>query len=95
MSSRNFYLLVYDITADRRRSKIARIMESIGDRVQYSVFEAYLTPKELKDILKRSQKVLEEEEDSLRVYFLCKDCREKVQTYGQGIITQPPDVMIV
>jgi CRISPR-associated protein Cas2 len=31
-------LVAYDITEDRRREKIAHLLESYGDRVQYSVF---------------------------------------------------------
>lgn len=95
MPSPTFYLLTYDITDDKRRLKIAKIMESVGDRVQHSVFEAYLTPQELEKLLKRVTKVLAAKEDSLRIYQLCASCREKVRTEGQGKVTPPPGVMIV
>ena len=32
------YLVAYDISDDRRRAKIAKSLQSRGDRVQYSVF---------------------------------------------------------
>lgn len=95
MAERGFYILTYDIVDDKRRLKIAKIMESMGDRVQYSVFEAYLTPPELQKLLKRVGKVMMAKEDSVRVYFLCNACREKVHTEGQGKVTPPPGVMIV
>lgn len=95
MSAPAFYLLAYDIADDRRRAKIAKIMESMGARVQGSVFEAYLTPANLDSLLKRVQKVLKKEEDSLRIYLLCENCREKTRTVGQGRVTAPPGVMIV
>ncbi len=95
MAERGFYILTYDIVDDKRRIKIAKIMESMGDRVQYSVFEAYLTPPELQKLLKRVGKVMMTKEDSVRVYFLCNACREKVRTEGQGKVTPPPGVMIV
>ena len=95
MSQPDFYLLAYDIADDRRRAKIAKIMESMGGRVQGSVFEAYLTPANLEILLKKTQKVLKKEEDSLRVYVLCESCRAKVRAIGLGQVTDPPGVMIV
>lgn len=32
------YLLAYDIVADARRTRVAKTLESYGDRLQYSVF---------------------------------------------------------
>lgn len=95
MAAATFYLLTYDISDDKRRLKIAKLMESVGERVQGSVFEAYLTSQELEKLLKRVAKVLAVKEDSLRIYQLCATCREKVRTEGQGKITPPPGVMIV
>jgi CRISPR-associated protein Cas2 len=95
MEERNFYLLAYDIRDDKRRSKIARLMEAYGERVQYSVFEAYLTPLELDKVLKRVRKFLKMDEDSLRIYLLCQACRVKVQKLGCGQSAVPPSVKIV
>jgi len=92
---RVFYVLAYDMTDDRRRAKIARLMESLGLRVQGSVFEAYLTKSELEKLLKRAVKLMKAEEDSLRIYMLCAACREKVRTEGRGQVTPPPGVIIV
>ena len=36
------YLVSYDITSDKRRRKIAKILENYGKRIQYSVFECDL-----------------------------------------------------
>lgn len=95
MEERVFYLLAYDIADDRRRQKIARLMESMGVRVQGSVFEAYMNPAELERTLRRAQKYFRKEEDSLRIYPLCAACRSKVRTLGQGGVTPPPGVRIV
>jgi CRISPR-associated protein Cas2 len=92
---RSFYLLAYDIADNKRRAKIAKLMESMGERVQGSVFEAYLDSAELQKVVKKSEKVMEMAEDSLRVYFLCESCRPKLQTLGQGKPTPPPDTLIV
>ena len=95
MGERSFYVLAYDISDDRRRAKIARAMETVADRVQGSVFEAYLTPVELERLLRQVQKVLDLEADTLRVYLLCESCRPKLRTLGVGKATPPPGLMIV
>lgn len=95
MSDPSFFVIVYDIVQDKRRAKVARFLEAVGERVQKSVFEVYLTPAELAKLLKKLEKHLNREEDSIRIYDLCAPCRKKVRSLGQGEITPPPRVMIV
>lgn len=45
--SRHRFLLTYDITDDKRRAKVHRALLDVGDRVQFSVFIADLTEREL------------------------------------------------
>lgn len=94
-SDRTFFVLAYDIANDKRRAKIAKAMEAIGERVQGSVFEAYLTPAELDKLLRKTGKIMKESEDSLRIYTLCSTCRGKTQTRGIGQLTPAPGLMIV
>jgi CRISPR-associated protein Cas2 len=95
MSERDFYVLAYDMADDRRRAKIAKLMESLGERVQGSVFEAYLTQPELDKLLRRAAKVMDAKQDSLRVYFLCEACRPKIRRAGLSRLTPPPGVTII
>lgn len=92
---RSFYVVVYDVVDDRRRSRVARYMESIGDRVQKSVFEVYLTPAEVEKLLRRMKKLIDEEEDGVRVYLLCDACRPKAKRLGQEKETPPPGLKII
>lgn len=41
------YLVAYDISDDRRRTRIARCLQEYGDRVQYSVFVVDVRPARL------------------------------------------------
>ena len=95
MAERGFFLLTYDIADPKRLAKVAKAMEAVGERVQDSVFEAYLNDVELDKLLKKVQKVMKAEEDSLRVYVLCEACRGKIRCVGQGKVTPPPAAMIV
>ncbi|MFZ5911595.1 MAG: CRISPR-associated endonuclease Cas2 [Chloroflexota bacterium] len=95
MSERVFYLLAYDIADPKRLARVAKSMEAVGERVQDSVFEAWLDEAELGKLLKKAQKVMKESEDSLRIYALCGACRGKIRCVGQGRVTPPPQAMIV
>ncbi|MDX9992710.1 MAG: CRISPR-associated endonuclease Cas2 [Anaerolineales bacterium] len=93
--NRSFYLLTYDIANPKRLAKVAKAMQAIGERVQDSVFEAYLEPGELAKLIKKVQKIMKDSEDSLRIYSLCGLCQEKVRCLGQGKRTEAPAAMIV
>jgi CRISPR-associated protein Cas2 len=92
---RNFYVIVYDIPDDKRRTKIAKALEALGERAQYSVFEVYLTPPEMDALEKKLKKMMKENEDAVRIYLLCGTCRERVHSLGQGQVSAPPGLVIV
>ena len=47
---KHFYLISYDISNDKRRLKVMKALEDYGTRVQYSVFECWLRPQDLKSL---------------------------------------------
>jgi len=71
------YLITYDIEDNKRRKKISDLLEGYGKRVNYSVFEFYLSKKELKEIVTEAKKILNKKEDSFRVYRICENCTQK------------------
>ena len=72
-STRTHYLLSYDITDDKHRQRLAAMLLDYGDRMQKSVFEADLDADDLATILRRAEALIAEE-DSFRIYPLCKHC---------------------
>ena len=78
------YVVSYDITSDRLRNKIAKILEGYGLRVQYSVFECHLTEKEYTELYRKLMKLMENvEEGNIRFYPICGTCEKKIRTIGQ------------
>jgi len=67
-----FYVIAYDIPDDKRRKKIADLLEGYGQRVQYSVFELVLSQKKFDELKSRLQKQVKLSEDSLRFYPLSR-----------------------
>ena len=62
-------LAAYDITQDRRRAKLAAVLQTWGDQIQYSVFICLITPEELPALVATVQKIIDPDEDS---FFLVR-----------------------
>lgn len=69
------YLICYDITDDKKRRKVADILEAYGLRVQKSAFEVDVNEKELDRLIECLQKICKNE--SIRFYHLCRACIKK------------------
>ena len=81
------YLISYDIPDDTRRVRIADTLKDFGRRVQYSVFEALLDDELLERLRERLRRVIDDEDDSVRIYRLCAECEKLVEILGQGTRT--------
>lgn len=90
-----FYAISYDIGDDRRRHRVSETLKDFGTRVQLSVFETQATGAQLEDLIRRVKGLLDEEEDSVRIYPMCAGCKDAIQVLGQGKVTQLPDVIII
>jgi CRISPR-associated protein Cas2 len=71
------YLVVYDIADPRRLRRVAKKVEKFGVRVQKSVFECVLSLSRRSELEKESKKLMDEHEDSMRIYPLLAKSREK------------------
>ena len=90
-----FIVVAYDVADNKRLLKVAKIMEDYGTRVQYSVFEIHADGAILREIMRRVSGVLEEKEDSVRFYPLCKNCERKTEIIGNPVyVTPPADVTV-
>jgi len=79
----HFVVVSYDISSDRRRSRVCKLLKDYGERVQYSVFECLLRPDDLKRLRERLKPLLVPEEDDVRFYRLCENCRRKATVWGR------------
>ncbi len=92
---RTFYVIAYDVPSNRRRLRIARLLEGYGERVQYSVFEMWLTGEEWRRLRRQLQALLNGKEDQVRVYRLCRACVEQFEVLGKGEQPSPPGPVVV
>lgn len=89
------WVLSYDITDDRRRAAMSRILEGAGERVQYSVFECRLRPTGLNRLLQELVPLLLDEGDSLRCYPLCRRCEPVAHRLGTAAPANAPPYVLV
>jgi len=87
-------VIAYDVSDDRRRNRLARLLLDYGDRVQGSVFEADLSSDEVERILSRAAELVESAE-SLKVYVLCADCADRVRSLGRDWPLGGDDLVLV
>ena len=77
----------YDVCTDthegrRRLRKLAKVCESYGVRVQYSIFECQVDPAALVNLKNKILKIISEEEDSVRFYNLGSNWQRKISQMG-------------
>jgi CRISPR-associated protein Cas2 len=60
-------IVAYDISVDRRREQVAKILSAYGDRVQYSVFVVDVEPVKGARMIRALEQVTVPDEDSILV----------------------------
>ncbi len=77
--------VVYDMSKDRTRSKIAdRCLDFGLQRVQKSVYLGDLEPKRVDEVIEFSRDLLDLETDSVYVFPMCREDFDVVRIVGQS-----------
>lgn len=92
--NKTFWVIAYDITDDLRRSRIVKIIEKHGVRVNFSVFECMLTESQLEKLQEKIIKLIDISEDKIIFYPLCVNCYSKI-IYSTKHIRKPEIVTVV
>jgi CRISPR-associated protein Cas2 len=91
-----FFMVCYDISNDRKRTYLAKILGAYGNRVQESVFEVRVSEAQLKELRQRLQDAAGEEDyANVRFYPLCANCRAKACDLGETHLPGQPAAVIV
>ena len=80
-------LVSYDVAMNdergpKRLRRVAKTCQNYGQRVQYSVFECIVDPAQWTALREQLIKEINQEEDSLRFYFLGSNWRRRVEHIG-------------
>lgn len=85
-------LIIYDITNNKRRYRMVKLLKGYGIRVQRSAFECILTTKKYEKLIKEIEKLFNEE-DLIRTYKL--DSTIEIRSWGDIGKMEEEDVIII
>ena len=84
--SRNRILITYDVTDDKRRTKVHRILRDVGDHVQYSVFVADLNEREYIQVRSKIRERIHHDQDQVLFIDLGpaeRDPLDRIESLGR------------
>lgn len=95
MSLKQFVLVVYDISNDRRRTRLHNVLLDYGSPVQYSVFECLLDKDGLERMKQATRRVIRPRRDQVRYYYLCTGCLARTEvTSGAEVLGQQDTIVV-
>ncbi|NLG79125.1 MAG: CRISPR-associated endonuclease Cas2 [Firmicutes bacterium] len=93
-------LITYDVNTEdaagrKRLRNIAKSCENYGQRVQLSVFECLVDPQQLVYLKSELLSIMNQETDSLRIYYLGKNWSRRVEHFGVKTSYDPEGPLVV
>lgn len=81
-------IVTYDVSTEtpagrKRLRRVARVCESVGQRVQKSVFECQVNLMQYEDLERRLLVEIDEDEDNLRLYRITEPTDLHVKEHGK------------
>lgn len=93
-----FYLIIYDLpdnkAANKRRTRLHKMLSGYGKWTQYSVFECFLTAVQFATLQTKVEKLIKPDEDSVRVYVLDAGALKRTITYGSETPRQEQAIVL-
>lgn len=90
-------VVAYDIVGDSRRSRLCQRLKGYLTHVQLSVFEGAMRERVVPELMGLLEHAVVPEEDTLRVYRLCQQCRQRTVLLGLSdpVDNPPPRIILV
>jgi CRISPR-associated protein Cas2 len=81
------WVIAYDSPSNKRRRKLAMLLEGHGVRVQWSVFECRLRPEEFRLLNQRLGRLIQHDADSVRFWPLPATSCARIGHLGKAVAT--------
>ena len=88
-------LVSYDISDDKERLKIDKILSGFFYRVQRSVFEGIISASQIRELKSKLEKRTLGQRDSIRFYKICEKCSAQIEIKGNGKKIDEIDFFII
>lgn len=89
------YLVCFDISDNKTRNRVGKYLGAFGNRVQESVFEVELADTQALRYVQNKLADWLEDDDDLRFYHLCRNCRLKSYTAHHQRIAKLPSLVVI
>lgn len=94
------YLIGYDVSTTtskgrKRLSKVAKLCNNYGQRVQNSLFECSLDGTQFIQFRENLLELVDLKEDSIRIYNLGKSYNPKIEHYGIKETYDPEETLLL
>lgn len=87
-------VVAYDIASPKRLRHVAKVCEDYGVRIEKSVFECRLDPKQFQKLWNALCAITHPDEDLVAAYPLCSMCAKGIQTNVPWVRPVLPQVYI-
>lgn len=77
-NSKRMIVVAYDICNDKRRSKVVKLLEQYGVRVNLSVFECMVTDKQYESLCNEILQCIHPKKDTVIYYPICLNCYSQI-----------------
>ena len=81
-------IAAYDVRQDDRRARLAAMLQSVGDRVQKSVFVLMIDSQSFSELRLRAGQIIDPDTDSLLFFRQCATCWDSHVPLGQGHVPE-------
>ena len=88
------YVIAYDISDDRRRTRLFKTLKQFGTPVQESVFECHLTSSQFSQMRLLVEQLIEPHADQVRFYNLCPKCAGRILATAASVRTADPVAIV-
>jgi len=95
MKRKHFYVVTYDIADDKRRNKVVKLLEGIGTRMNFSVFECMLTDMQYRRMCNQLEKIVVRREDWVNIYPLCTECYARIEYIPPIKKKEPVKIVVI
>ncbi len=86
-------VVIYDITDNRKRAQVRKILEGYGEWVQRSAFECHISQRQYDELISKVLVHIDEDIDLLRIYKLTGNTEIKI--WGEVPETFDEDLIII
>lgn len=79
------FIVAYDFTDNKTRSRFSKFLKKFGRKIQYSVYEIKNSQRLLQNILDEIElryKKRFKNSDSILIFQVCDGCKKKIVRYG-------------